>query len=260
MNNRFNLFLVVFLFVWAASFPLSASAQQKEGYGKSRPGSRHADDGKAVISETGEAKEYFRPDIAIITLGVETKEKTASRAVEENAEKAKSIITSLKGLIKSAAGDSIKTSSFTLQPVYEYDAALKKNLLEGYMVRNLVTVRTKETDMAGRIIDEAVRSGANTVQGLNFTLSDEKEFCEGVLKKAAEKAKKEAAYVASLLGTEISGVKSISSSCGSETPHPVYGGVLAAKAAVPETVIESGDIAVMASVSVVFRLKQGRPR
>jgi uncharacterized protein len=258
MKNCIKLLPVVFLFIWAVSMPSAASARQKEVPARHGHVSMNGHDRQAVISETGEARDYFRPDIAIITLGVETEEKTAAEAVTENARKAGAIVTVLKGLINPAKGDSIKTSSFSLQPVYEYDTVSRR--LRGYMARNLVTVRTKEIETAGRIIDDAVRSGANTVQDLSFTLSDEKKFCDGVLKKAAEQAKKEATYVARLLDTEIAGVKSISSSCGSEVPRPVYGSVLASKAvkaAVPETAIESGDIAVTATVSVVFRLRQG---
>jgi uncharacterized protein YggE len=247
---------ILFLAV-VVSVPITASGQQALLSEKNYP---HCDgDGRrGTISVTGEAREYYRPDIAVVTLGVETKGATASGAAAENSKKAEEIIAVLKGLINPAAGDSIKTSSYSLQTVYEYDAQRKKSLLAGYMVRNLVTVRTKKIASAGSIIDKAVQSGANKVQGLGFILSDEKEMCDSTLKKAAERAKKEAAYVARLLGTEISGVKSISSSCGSQVPHPLYERALTAESmpgAAPETVIEPGDIAVNASVGIVFYLK-----
>ncbi len=256
MKSGIKCLVAVLLLVGTAAMP--AAAEQKKTQGNHRAASLNTDAGEAVISETGEARDCFKPDITIITLGVETEKKTASEAVAENDRKAERIVTVLKSLVNPARGDAIKTSSFSLQPVYEYDTFSKR--LRGYMVRNLVTVRTKETEIAGRIVDEAVGKGANTVQGLSFTLSDEKKFCDSELKKAAEQAKKEAAYIARLLGTELSGVKSISSSCGTEVPRPVYGVAMAKKAeAAPETVIESGDVAVTASVSVVFRLRQGLP-
>jgi uncharacterized protein YggE len=248
----------VFLLAIVASLPVAASAQQTALPEKDYPCCSW-NDRRGTISVTGEAKEYYKPDIAVITLGVETKGATASGAAAENSKRAEQIIAALKGLISPAAGDSIKTSSYSLQPVYEYDAQRKKSLLTGYMVRNLVTVRTKKIESAGSIIDKAVQSGANNVQGLGFTLSDGKELCAGALEKAAERAKKEAAYVARLLGTEISGIKSISSSCGNEVQRPLYERALTAKSmqgAGPETVIEPGDIAVTAVVGVVFYLKK----
>jgi uncharacterized protein YggE len=247
-----------FLLAIVVSLPIAASAQQTALSGKDYPCCSR-EDRRGTISVTGEAKEYYRPDTAIITLGVETKGVTASGAAAENSKRAEGIIAALKDLISPAAGDSIKTSSYSLQPVYEYDAQRKKSLLSGYMVRNLVTVRTKKIESAGSIIDKAVQSGANNVQGLGFILSDRMELCNGTLKKAVERANKEAAYVAGLLGTEISGVKSVSSSCGNEVPHPLYERALTAKSmqgAAPETVIEPGDIAVNAAVGVVFYLKE----
>jgi uncharacterized protein YggE len=249
---------VVFLLAIVVSLPMAASAQQLALSGKDYP-CCNQDDRRGTVSVTGEAREYYRPDIAVITLGVETKGATASEAAAENGRRAEGIIAALKGLISPANGDSIKTSSYSLQPVYEYDAQRKKSLLTGYMIRNLVTVRTKQIRSAGSIIDKAVQSGANNVQGLVFALSDGKQLCDSTLKKAAERAKKEAAYVAGLLGTEISGVKSISSSCGNEVLRPVYERALTAKSmqgAAPETVVEPGDIAVNASVGVVFYLKK----
>ncbi|HXX81176.1 MAG TPA: SIMPL domain-containing protein [Thermodesulfovibrionales bacterium] len=77
---------------------------------------------------------------------------------------------------------------------------------------------------------------------------------EDFIRKASEEAKKEASFVARTLGTTISGIKSISPSCGRQ-PHPIYGqGVMETKmvAAVPETSLEVGDIMVSATVSVVF--------
>lgn len=209
---------------------------------------------KGTISVVGEAKEYHTPDTVFITLGVETMGKTVSGTVAENSTRSERVVNALKGLISPADGDSIKTSSYTVQPVYEYDNTTKKSILTGYKVFNQVTVRSNKIEAAGRITDNALQSGANQVQGISFALSEEREFCEGVLTKAAERAKREASFVARTLGTTISGIKSISPSCGRQ-PHPIYRqAVMETKmaAAIPDTSIEAGDIVVSATVSVVF--------
>ncbi|MCL5023191.1 MAG: SIMPL domain-containing protein [Nitrospirae bacterium] len=212
--------------------------------------------GKGTISVTGEAKEFFAPDTAVITVAVETTEKTAGEAVAENGKGAERVVRALKQLIDPAKGDSIETSSFSVQPVYEYDSATRKSLLTGYRARHQVTVKTGKTEEAGRIIDSAVRSGANEVQAVTFVLRDAKKHCEELLRKAADNARNEAGFVARTLGMKISGIRSVAPSCGTETPRPVYRQTLAgAQAApVPETAIEAGKIAVHASVAVVFYL------
>lgn len=209
---------------------------------------------KGTISVMGEAREYYTPDTVFITLGVETTGKTVSGTVAENSKKSEGVVSALKSLMSPAAGDSIKTTSYTVQPVYEYDNAAKKSILTGYKVLNQVTVRSKKIEIAGKIIDNALQSGANQVQGISFMLSKEEESCEGVLKKAAERAKREASFVARMLGTTLSGIKSISPSCGRQ-PRPIYRqAVMETKmsVAVPETSIEAGDIMVSATVNIVF--------
>lgn len=213
---------------------------------------------KGTISVMGEAKEYHTPDTVFITLGVETTGKTVSGTVAENNTRSERVVNALKGLISPADGDSIKTSSYTVQPVYEYDNGTKKSILTGYKVLNQVTVRSNKIEAAGRITDNALQSGANQVQGISFVLSEEREFCEGVLKKAAERAKREASFVARTLGTTISGIKSISPSCGRQ-PHPIYRqAVMETKmaAAIPDTSLEAGDVTVSATVSIVFYINK----
>jgi uncharacterized protein YggE len=158
----------------------------------------------------------------------------------------------------SEKGTSIKTSSFSVEPIYEYDNINKRNLLTGYRARHQVTVTIRKVEMAGTIIDSGIQNGANEVDGVTFALTELKEYCEGVLKKAAEKAQREAAFVARTLGTRISAVKNISPSCGTEIPRPIYREALMATRAAParETSIESGDIAVNASVSIVFYIEK----
>lgn len=211
---------------------------------------------KGTISVMGEASEYYPPDTVLITLGVETTGKTVSGTVVENSRKSEGVVSALKNLIRPTAGDSIKTSSYTVQSVYEYDNATKKSILTWYKVLNQVTVRSKEIEKAGRIIDTAMQSGANQVQGISFTLSEEKEYCEGILKRAAERAKREASFVAQTLGTTIAGIKTISPSCGRQL-LPIYRqAVMETKmmSAASETSIEAGDIMVSATVNVVFYL------
>ncbi len=213
---------------------------------------------KGTISVAGEAKDFFTPDTVTITLTVETTAKSADEAVAENSRKTERAVKAVKLVITPAKGDSIKTSAFSVQPVYEYDSVKKRNLLTGYRARHQVTVRTGKIEIAGKIIDGGIQNGANEVEGVTFALTDLKEYCEGILKKAADKTQREAAFVARTFGMKLSGIKSISPACGTEVPRPVYRQALMAAQATSssETAIEAGDIAVHASLSVVFYMEK----
>ena len=72
---------------------------------------------RGTISVMGEAREYHTPDTVFITLGVETTGKTVSGTVAENSKKSEGVVNALKSLMSPASGDSVKTSSYTVQPV-----------------------------------------------------------------------------------------------------------------------------------------------
>jgi hypothetical protein len=216
------------------------------------------EDKRGTISVTGVASEYYPPDIVTLTLSVETISKTASDSVAQNSMRAEKVVSKLKTLVDLSSGDSIKTSSYSVRPVYEYDNVKKRNVLTGYRVINQVTVRAKKIDTVGALIDKAIEMGANQVQDIIFTLADEKDYCNGVLKRAAERAEREATVVAQSLNVKIAGIKHISSSCRKEARYPVQRGmVMEAKAAeTPETPIEAGDIVIYGTVNVVFYINK----
>jgi len=217
------------------------------------------DDKRGTISVTGIASEYYPPDVVTIILGIETMSKTASEAVTQNSLKAEKVVGTLKTLVDISHGDSIKTTAYSVKPTYEYDNVKKKSILTGYRVLNQVTVRTKKMQSIGSLLDKAIENGANTVQGITFSLDEEKAHCEGVLRKATQKAHREATLVAESLGVKITGIKQALPSCGRETPYPLSREVvMEAKAAeAPETTIEAGDIAVKGTITIVFYIEKG---
>jgi uncharacterized protein len=212
------------------------------------------EDKRGTISVTGIASEYYPPDIVTITLSIETISKTASDSVAQNSMRAEKVVSKLKTLVDLSSGDSVKTSSYSVRPVYEYDNVKKRNVLTGYRVINQVTVRTKKIETVGVLIDKAIEMGANQVQGITFTLTDEKDYCGSVLKRATERAEREATVVAQSLHVKIAGIKHVAPACRKEARYPVHREMLTeAKAAeTPETPIESGDIAIYGTVNVVF--------
>lgn len=216
------------------------------------------EDKRGTISVTGVASEYYPPDIVTITLSVENISKTASDSVAQNSMRAEKVVSKLKTLIDPSSGDSIKTSSYSVRPVYEYDNVKKRNVLTGYRVVNQVTVRTKKIETVGALIDKAIENGANQVQGITFTLADEKDYCDRVLKKATARAEREATVVAQSLNVKIAGIKYIEPSCRKEARYPVQRVmVMEAKAAeAPETPIEAGDIVIYGTVNVVFYINR----
>jgi len=211
-------------------------------------------DTRGIISVTGTASENLSPDTAVIVLSVETIAKTAQDAAVNNSRKADKVVSQMKQLIKPDLGDTIKTSSYRLQPVYEYDNSRKKNVLTGYSASNQLTITTAQIKCVGDILDNAVSSGANQVQSINFQLK-KNDYCKRLLMKASENAKEQASVIAQSLGVKISGIKQANGSCGTEQTYPrMYSSAKAIfdESAAPSTPVEAGEIKVNSTVSVDF--------
>lgn len=182
-----------------------------------------------IISVTGTATTSVEPDLLVITFGVETQEITAKEALDTNSKTMNDIV----GAIQSAGilEDEISTSRFNIYPVYDgYEDPITqrwKQELTGYKVTNTITVDTVQMDLAADIIDSAVTSGANRVDNVSFTLSQEKhlELKDDLIEKAIMNAKTKAEKALSPLDYSITGVKAISLSefGGLPTPMPMFG-------------------------------------
>lgn len=212
-------------------------------------------DKRGTISVSGTASENYPPDTAEIVLAIENTALSVSQATEKNNKVSEKVIRKLKDFIHEDGGDTISTSAYSLQPVYEYDQAARINRFTGYKVTNQITVKTNQITNVGGFIDSATGEGANRVDTVNFTLSDDRNYCKDLIRKAMEKAKSQAETVANSLDTRIAGVKDVSASCGSETQRPLYRFGMAgeeAMAAKSPTPVEAGTVLLQGSVNAVF--------
>lgn len=210
---------------------------------------------KGIITVTGTASESISPDKATIILSIETTDKTAQNAVINNSKKADKVVCSLKDILKSDQGETIKTSSYTLYPVYEYIENKRRNELTGYTASNQLTITTKQIKNIGTIIDKAVSDGANRVQSINFEVDKSESYCKKLLAKASADAKDQATTIAQALGVKIIGIKQVTTNCNSDQPYPrifAKGLMMETAAAAPSTPIEAGEIKLNSSVTVEF--------
>ena len=212
------------------------------------------DSTKGTISTTGTAVNNYPPDTAEIILAIETRAKTVSQATQKNNDASEKVINALKKIIDKAKGDMIKTSSYSIHPKYEYDKTRKKNIFIEFLVTNQITVKIGEIKDVGKLIDSATERGSNRIHNINFTIADDNNYCEQLLDKAAKRGKREAEIVARSLGTEITGIKSVSSSCSDFTQPPIYPRGFAQEALTSRSVpsIEPGSIKLVGSVNLVF--------
>ena len=212
-----------------------------------------------TISVTGTATTEVSPDLLNVRFGVETQEKTAKEALEKNSSLMNAVVDSLKqaGISESEIG----TSNFNIYPVYDYynEPLTNRNTQEliGYRVSNIISVETKNLDLAAAIIDSGVSAGANRVDSVFFTLSPQKhqEIKDYLISKAVQNAKSKAQKALSPLDHSIIGVKAVSLyEFAMPYPQPMYRGDFAvAEAAIAApTPVFTSDQDVSTTANVVF--------
>lgn len=206
---------------------------------------------RGIISVSGSSSDEFPPDTATISITIKTEAPNASEASQKTAQKSQNVMAKLNKLINKEKGDYVKTTSYQLYPIYDYNEPKKKNVLRGYSADNQITVVLKQINLVGQVIDTSVGAGADLINGIDFSLKDESQFNKNVLVKATEKAKTEANILAKTLGVKIVGVKQVSSSSGFNQPYnrTFKGMAMAAEVATP---IEPQNVKVNANVNIDF--------
>ena len=198
-------------------------------------------DMRKTIETVGSASVLSDPDKVEVYLSIQTEASTAEAAQQDNTEKANAVISALSSF-------EVETSSYTISPVYNYE----RNVVSGYRAIHALKVTSANTAKAGEIVDTAVKSGANRIDRISFSLSDEKEkqIVNQAIGEAVKNAKSKADIVASSAGVSIIGVSRISES-SSYTPVTRY-----AEASFDSvsSQITPGDVETTAYVSISYEI------
>lgn len=236
------------LFIVLLSLPMSALAQQ--GPGRRPP---------AVIA-TGTAEVFAAPDRATVRLGVQEQAQTADAAQKAVNEKMNRILKDLRKL--GVPEGRIRTARAELFPVYAYPQNRGGTPeLTGFRASNSVAVTL---DLAGKgpavgaVIDTGIRSGANSVEGIAFTLADDTKQRAEALQKAAKNARQKAESIATALGVQLGELIAAGEAGGGAggPPRPMMRSMaLEASDASQATAIEPGLVRVEASVEVRYAVK-----
>jgi uncharacterized protein YggE len=211
-----------------------------------------------TISVSGTGKVTTDPDRAVISLAVVTENTDVKVAQQQNAARMSAVIDALKTL--GINSDDLKTTGYSVYPVYPvYEDLTSSSIsldrkIKYYRVTNTLQVTLKDITMAGSVIDTAVGAGADQINSISFTLSDEKqqELRSQALTAAVAQARGDADVVARALGVSIIGVSSVNVG-SSYVPYAVpeaydYKAAVGASS----TPIETDTIDVTASVSISY--------
>jgi uncharacterized protein len=172
-----------------------------------------------TISLTGHGEVHASPDIAVITLGVLTSAPTARQALDANTQS----MTDLLAMLKSAGieGKDIFTSNFTVAPRYDYGQNNgQPPKVTGYDVSNNVTITLRKLDDIGNLLDKAVSTGSNQINGISFSITNPQAAMDEARKAAVKDARRKAELYATATSVTLGNVIALSEGGGYQ-PQPM---------------------------------------
>lgn len=242
--------------IYRSTLPLSAAAGilwlavpgLVPGFGPAAAHAEAAAPAPAVLSVSGEGRVAAAPDMATISLGVESRGATAAEALAANSADLAAVL-DLLGAAGIEAPD-IQTSGLNLGPIYApRDSGGGAMTVAGYQVSNMVTVRVRDLAALGELLDRIVGGGANQFNGLQFGIAEPGPLEDRAREAAVAEALRKAALLAEAAGMKLGAIRSLTEGGGYGGPQPVF-----ARDAMSAVPVAGGEVAVSASVTISFEL------
>lgn len=207
---------------------------------------------KNTIQVSGKATIKVKPTIAYIHAAVNTENKDAKTAQEENAKYINQIKKEMKNKYKLTDED-ISTNSYTVRPSYDYVEG--KQIFRAYIVDHTLAITAKDITKVGEIVDTLVASGASSIEHIRFDILDSDATYNLALQKAITNAQSKANAITTMLGVKQGKPISIIEQSGST-------GIIAKEMnqvaqdtsmMLGATAIEQSEIEVTAMIAVTFQ-------
>lgn len=215
-----------------------------------------AEGSKAVtrtMTVNGSGKVYLTPDMVYVTIGVHSEGENAVATVAENNDATQGVIDTLKGM-KIDEKD-IQTTNFSITPQKEYDQAGKPTGRILYLVDNSVYVTVRDLKKIGEVLDATVKSGANSINGIQFDVADKTQALSEARKAAVKDAHAKGQELAEAAGVTLGAVQTISEYTSSG-PMPMYDRAAAPMALEASSVpVQAGQMLLTIEVNIVYEIK-----
>ncbi len=190
------------------------------------------------------------PDMATLTLGVETTAATAVEASRANAGRMSQVVAAVKA--SGVPDRDIQTAQLSLSPQYAYEAGQPARLT-GYQASNQVNVVTRDLTKLGRVADFATGAGATNMGQISLGLANP-VAAENSARVAAVKALEDKANLyAQATGYRITRLINLTEGEG-VTPFSPRPMMAMAKAVEAPTPIEAGQVKVRVDITGEFEL------
>ncbi|MEK9182488.1 MAG: SIMPL domain-containing protein [Patescibacteria group bacterium] len=223
-----------------------------------------------TITVSGYGEVSAAPDIANVYFTIRKEGTTVKEAQDAVAVVEKASLDFLKS--NNVAEKDIKTSNASFNPQYKYVYEIQalmpcnewgcpprpgKNVISGYEAYESITVKIRNTDDVGKIMQGLGGLGVTDLNGPNFAIDDEEGLQAEARKIAIDNAKEKAKVLARDLDVKLGKISNFSE--GGNYPMPLYYGkaeMMSADsgASVPAE-IPKGENTIISNVTITYEIR-----
>ena len=206
----------------------------------------------ATLNASGAGEVSVAPDIAIVTIGVVSRAKTAREALDTNNAEIAAVIDTIlaEGIDEADVG----TAGFSVNPVYNTKSYASSSDDEpkviGYEVANEVSVTIRDLTHSGAVLDKVVSAGANRISGIRFDIADRAAASDKAVQAAIKEARRQAELMAAAAGVRLVRILDINAS----SARPVYARAEVARTASDSVPVMPGRTQVTANANITFEI------
>ena len=207
---------------------------------------------KREIIVQGRGEVQGKPDVARMTLGVETSaQPTAKVALDILSRRFDAVVAAVKAL--GIQDNDVTTTNLSIQPQYDYTNG--RQILRGFEASEQIEVKIRDLGKIGEVLARTTIEGVNQAGGIAFEIDDPEKLQEEAEEKAIKDARENGERLADTLGVRLGRVKAFSVSGETPGPEPLFAARLAEERAVGGPPVPAGSQDIVVTVSITYELK-----
>jgi uncharacterized protein YggE len=208
--------------------------------------------GMPLVTVSGHGETNVPPDIAQVAIGVDVTKDTLQAAQQEATARANQILDTVKDA--GVTAQDIQTINYNVSVLTDTGKNADRTEVKGFEIVNQVQVTVRDIAKLGELLDAVVQAGANTIDGVTFTVDDPTEAARQARIDAVTDAHAKASELAAAAGMTLGPVVSIAEGTAPPviTPFAADAEVAMKSAPVP---VEIGSNTVSVDVTVTYQLR-----
>jgi uncharacterized protein len=207
------------------------------------------------INVSGQGEVKAEPDLAKVTLGIESRKPKMEDARNEVAKTVDAVLKLTRDL--KIDPKFVRATRINIQPEYNWDNNARERNLIGYYVTRQVEVDLRDLEKLGTLVERSVDLGVNQIGDPQLDSSRRQDLERDALGKAVQDARANAEAVAKAAGARVGAPRVISANSGFiPAPVPMQFKVAAARMEGSDAAqsYQSGQLGFTANVQVEYEL------